>query len=373
MSIILFLLILSFLVIIHELGHFLVAKWQGVKVEEFGMGYPPRAIRLYKDKAGTEYTVNWLPFGGFVRLFGEDSEVNDEANQAFVHKKPGKKLLIVLAGALVNFVFGAMAFGFIYTIVGVPAELGYVRIDAVAEGSPAAEAGLEVGSQVVGVEVNNERIAITSTDDFIGSLKDVRGQTVLLELIDGENLPIYVRTEAETPANQGATGVVVADTELRHYPVWEMPFRGMYVGLQSAVRFGQLLTGTLVVMVRDLVTQGVVPQDVAGPFGIAYAVQKENILETGWLSVINFAAILSINLAIINVLPLPALDGGRAVFILFELLTGRKVKPRIEQVVNTAGFALLLTLIILISFRDLRRVFADQAVKDWFGNVWQQE
>jgi regulator of sigma E protease len=370
MSILLFLLILSFLVIIHELGHFLVAKRLGVKVEEFGMGYPPRALRLFTDKAGTEYTINWLPFGGFVRLFGEDGEVPDVKQQAFVHKKPSRKLMIVLAGAIVNFVFGALAFGAIYTKVGIPTELGYVRIDVVAPNSPAEEAGLAVGDQVVAVEINNVRTPVTGTEKFIDALRDVRGTTIILELVDGQSLPIYVRTTEETPENQGATGVVVADTELKHYPMWQMPFRGMYVGVQSALTFGKLLASSLGVMVRDLVTLGKVPQDVAGPFGIAYAVQKDNILETGWLAVVNFAAILSINLAIVNVLPLPALDGGRAVFILFELLTGKRVKPRVEQLVNTVGFMMLLGLIILISLRDLRRVFEDQAIRDWFGGLF---
>jgi regulator of sigma E protease len=367
MSILLFILILSFLVIIHELGHFLVAKWQGVKVEEFGMGYPPRAFKLFTDKAGTDYTLNWLPFGGFVRLFGEDGEVKDKNNVAFVHKKPIPKLMIVLAGAIVNFAFGAIAFGAIYTKVGIPIDLGMVRIDNVTPGSPADQAGLQEGDLVVAVEINNVRNPISSTEDFISSLSGVRGQTVILELQNGETLPVYVRSEAETPENQGATGVVVADSELKHFPMWEMPFRGMYVGLQSAFQFGKLLAGTLVSMITDLVTQGKVPQDVAGPFGIAYAVQKDNILETGWLAVINFMAILSINLAIVNVLPLPALDGGRAVFILFEMITGRRVRPGIEQSVNTVGFLLLLSMIILISFRDIRRVFEDQAVRDWFG------
>lgn len=380
MSVLIFLLVLSFLVIIHELGHYLVAKWSGVKVEEFGIGYPPRALVLFKDKAGTEYTINWLPFGGFVRLFGEDGPASvEEGNkpaktkdEAFYTKPVWKRLLVVLAGALVNFAFGVLAFGGIYTILGIPTQGDHVLIEEVAENTPAALAGLEAGDKVVAITTGEETSEIKGVDDFIAMVVKNRGEEIELSL---ENKPnpvlIYVRTQEETPAEQGALGVVVSsDFSFEKYPFWQMPFRGMVVGLESALAFGRMLVEALGSMLSGLILRGDVPAEVAGPVGIAHVAQREQILTRGWVAIVNFAAILSINLAIVNVLPFPALDGGRAAFLFLELIFKRRIKPEFERLANAFGFGLLLLLIVLISARDVRNLLMDEAFRQWFSSLF---
>lgn len=366
MSALIFILILSFLVIIHELGHFLVARWAGIRVEEFGLGYPPKIATLFKDKRGTIYTLNWLPFGGFVRLFGEDSE--EVGQGSFLSRPAWKRMLVVLAGAAVNFLFGVIAFGAIYSRHGIPVELGAAKIEEVAEGSPAQLAGLPVGALVIGLETDNEKVNIESAADLIAAVGEHRGETVKLQTRQGNTYEVYVRRVEEIPEGQGALGVMLTDTEIKFYPWWQMPFRGMWVGLRAAVEFGGMILQALGVMVRELVMVGRVPADVAGPVGIVYQAEKEGFLRGGFWVTLNFAAILSINLAIINVLPFPALDGGRGVFILWELVMRKRVKPRIEQWANSVGFLLLIGLIVLISARDIKRVLMDDKVQMW----WQQ-
>lgn len=369
MTLLIFLLLLSFLVVIHELGHFLAARRSGVKVEEFGIGYPPKAKRLFTDKRGTEYTLNWLPFGGFVRLYGEDGKETKDAGVAFYSKSKPVRLMIIVAGAVINFLFGVLAFGAIYTYTGIPTEMELVRIDEVMVGSPAEEAGLQGGEEVVAVAADNEVVEVKTVGEFVEEVGYYRGEEVRLVLTDERVVPVYVRTVEETPDDQGALGVLVSDFEFRHYPLWQMPFRGMWVGLQAAVAFGILLLVSLGEMLRNLIFSGVVPTEVAGPVGIVHTAAKEGLLTSGWVTIVNFAAILSINLAIVNMLPIPALDGGRALFIFLEGFIGKSRMPKVERYANTAGMAMLLFLILAISIRDVRGVLADEWVKTWWQGV----
>jgi regulator of sigma E protease len=375
MSVLIFLIVLSFLVIIHELGHFLSAKWSGMKVEEFGIGYPPRAKTLFTDKAGTEYTLNWLPFGGFVRLFGEDAAMVEEGKSnegAFFTKPLGKRLVVVLAGAVVNFVFGVIAFSIIYSVVGIPADFGYVRVDEIAAESPAETSGLRLEDEIEAVVIEEDATRVTGADQFVALVGQHRGETIRLVLKNRADQPeVYVRTIEEVPEGQGSIGVVISDFGFVHYPLWEMPVRGAIVGTKSAIEFGAMLIQALGDMVRNLFLFGQVPKEVAGPVGIAHSVAKAGILEEGFLAILNFTAILSINLAIMNVLPLPALDGGRAVFLVYELIFRRRVKPAFERTVNTMGFVMLLTLIVLVSVRDVKNIFLDEAVRGWLKSVFR--
>ena len=364
MSGLIFLLILSFLVIIHELGHFLFARWSKIKVEEFGLGYPPKAKTLFTDKLGTIYTLNWLPFGGFVRMFGEDGNV--DAKGSFSSVSVWRRLLVVLAGASINFIFGVLAFGAIYSQHGIPTSLNGVRVEEVAVGSPAESAGIKVGEIVESVSSGSEKIETKTSEDLIAFVQNHRGEQVTLDTRSGTSYQTYVRKVEEVPPGQGSLGVALTDFELKKYPWWEMPFRGMWIGLKAATNFSFLILNSLGTMLSELFLRGQVPKDISGPVGIVYAAEKEGFLRDGFWSQLNFAAILSINLAIVNVLPFPALDGGRAVFLVWELLTRRRVKPKVEMWVNTAGFVLLLSLIVLISVRDIGRVFQDQGIQQWF-------
>lgn len=376
MSILIFLIIISFLVLVHELGHFLAARRWGIKVEEFGIGYPPRAMTLFTDKHGTKYSLNWLPFGGFVRLYGEESEeIVDKKSKkegAFYLASKKVRLVVILAGVLMNFLFGVIVFGAIYTRTGIPTELGYVRIDEVVEESPADQAGLLVGDKIVAVGESDQPVTIMS--EFIDFLVAHQGEEA--EIVyerDGvrSRTNVYVRLEEEIPKDQGATGVAVSDVEFVHHPLWQMPFRGMWIGFEAAFGFGFMIISALWMMITDLIFSGVVPADLAGPVGIGHRVVSEGLLTTRLFSERNFifSAIISLNLVVINLLPIPALDGGRALFVILEKVIGRRVRPKIERWANSIGMAFLLLLIVLVSIRDIGRVFADAAVKQWWDGV----
>lgn len=376
MTILIFILILSFLVLIHELGHFLTAKKFGIKVEEFGMGYPPKAVTLYKDKGGTEYTLNWLPFGGFVRMFGEDgsmaTEGKDTSGKAFFDKPVWQRLIVIVAGVSINFMFGVIAFATIYTTMGIPTVVDGVKISQVASNSPAQSAGLQQGDIIKQVETDEVKLPIKDSAGFIAAAQQLAGEKVLIhfERDSGTQMTeVYVRTKEEIPADQGSVGIVINDFELKRYPAWQMPFRGALVGMQSALEFGLLLLKSLGTMVANIFTQGKLPVEVAGPVGIVHMAQKEGILTSGWLDRLNFAAILSINLAIINLIPFPALDGGRVIFLLYEGIRRRRINPRVEHYANFAGFILLVGMIVAVSARDITRVMQDSSVQAWFKHL----
>lgn len=380
MDIILFILILSGLVIIHELGHFWVARKYKVKVEEFGVGYPPKAKLLKVDKLGTQYTLNWLPIGGFVRLYGEEGLEEGQGNykpeQAFCNKSVRQRLAIIAAGVVMNFVFGAVIFAGIYTYLGIkeglPQDLGYVMIKEVAPGSPSDLAGFEPGDKVIAVVNSQGEKAITNTETFIKLIGASAGETVAVKLTQPEAVKsVYVRNKEEIPAGQGSIGVVITDYDMVHYPLWQMPFRGIVVGVQSALDLGLLIFKSLGMMVNNIFTRGEVPKDVAGPVGIAYMATKEKLLSQGLIAFLNFAAMLSINLAIINILPIPPLDGGRAMLLTFEGITGKRLNQEIERRMLAAGMLFFLGLILLISIKDVWQVIGDSAVREWFRGLVQ--
>lgn len=374
MTLVVFLLILSFLVFIHEVGHLVSALIFKVRVHEFGFGYPPRIKTLFK-RWGIEFTLNWIPFGGFVRLAGEDREGQDEEQGGkkkegkkvdegmFHNKRKWQRLVILMAGAFMNFVFGVVAFSVIFTAVGIPESQGVV-ISEVQEGTPAAEAGLEKGDRLEGIVVQGESVGFENPDKFVRLVGGHQGEEVELSVLRGEekfDVFVYVRKPEEVPADQGALGILISavDVEFVHYPIWQMPFRGAWTGTLAAFDFGWLIVRSLGGMVGDLLTSGSVPQEVSGPVGIVYTAQKEGILDEGFLGILNFAAILSINLAIINVLPFPALDGGRALFVFLEKFMGKKFRPNYERWANYVGFILLLSLMFLVSLRDVKMVLVD--------------
>lgn len=337
-SILSFLIILSVLVLVHELGHFVFAKRQGIKVEEFGFGYPPRVFGWRRGE--TLYSLNLLPFGGFVRMLGEDEAVG--SHSFFVQKK-SVRTLVLLAGVAMNFLLGVVLFAAIYTKMGIPEPVDYLTVTFVAEASPAKDAGIAGGNKIYG---------FSGTQAFIDFINNNRGKTVTLKL-DGRELTVTPRLESETPSGQGALGVGITNIDYVHYPFWQQPFRGMWLGLKEALAWGREILLALGKTAAALI-RGETPKDVAGPVGI-YEVSK-SAGEQGLMAQFQFTGILSINLAILNLLPLPALDGGRLLFIAIEAVIGRKVKPRLEQAIHLAGMALLIGLMILVTINDVRRL-----------------
>jgi len=344
-----FLIILSIVVLIHELGHFLVAKWTGTGVEEFGFGYPPRAIG--KKIGGTIYSLNWLPFGGFVRLFGEqEAELEGSKNpKAFFNKSKKQRTAVILAGVFMNMVLAIACFSVIYSINGIPQEVDYIVIDGVAPNSPAEMAGLKTGDKVVSIDGQSKQ----KTADFVEYLKNKAGQEVVLGLQrGGKDLNTTLTPRVNPPEGEGAVGVAVSNYDNVFYPVWQMPLRGTKVGIEEAYAWTKMMFEGLWQMISGIFV-GVKPEvrGIVGIYEITATVAKEGILP-----VIKFMGILSINLAVINILPFPALDGGRFAFIMLEKVIGRKIKPKIEAYVNMAGMAILVTLMVLITVADVLRV-----------------
>lgn len=377
-TIVAFLLILSFLVIIHELGHFIMALWMKIRVEEFGIGYPPRAKVLFHWR-NIPFTLNWLPFGGFVKMEGEDGaeEATEKTEKKLRHEKFAEykpfyerskraRLTVLFAGVVMNFIFGLLAFTVIYTKVGIPELVTEPRIAEVSENSPAQQAGLQAGDVLtefwVKEENQNDVYSVTTSQDFIQQVRNFEGETLVVSYLrDGaeQTVEVYVRTPEERQEGQGAVGVAFDSFHYVFYPWWQMPFRGMWVGIQQSIGLSMMIVKAFGDIFVQLFTAGKVPEGVAGPVGIVHQAAKMELFKEGWLVVLNFAAMLSINLAILNVLPIPALDGGRAAFVLLETVIGKQRREKIEQKMNYVGFAVLLGLIGIITLKDIWAVIID--------------
>lgn len=359
MKILVFILILSILVIIHELGHFLVAKKNNVYVEEFGFGIPPR---LFGKKIGeTLYSINALPFGGFVKVLGEEEAELDKKKlspslykRTFVSKKPLVKALIVVAGVVANFLLGWVVISYLFTR-GVPVPTNKVIIEKVSLHSPAYSAGVQVNDSIKQIIItSNQTITfpIQKTEDLIALSKKYAGSMISLVVIrDGVEKHISLIPRKNPPESQGALGVVIrTDFSIKKYPWYSAPFFGLY----ESVKITKLMVVEIVKILFKLVTFQKVSLDVAGPVGIAQITGQA--VDVGFDAVLQLLGILSFNLAIINIFPFPALDGGRLVFICYEWITKRTVNPSVERKVNFAGFALLISLIILITIKDISRL-----------------
>jgi len=374
LEIIKFIFVLSFLVIIHELGHFLVAKFFKVKVEEFGLGYPPRAVKLF-TWLGTPFTLNWFPFGGFVKLEGEDGQADQKEKidhnpkhiGPFYDKSARVRLLIILAGASVNFIFGVLAFSLYFSFLGIPNLSDNARISSISQGSPAEKAHIPTNVDITAVITGDKRTAVSSVAEATSALSQHLGEDVIVVTTgqcDGDTcnpqeqkFSAHIRTKAETPANQGSLGIAFASLVVqKFYPWYEMPFRGAYYGTKQAFMLSYLIVTSLGQIVGNLF-HGHVPQEVAGPVGIFKQASQAGFFSHGVLELINFAGLLSVNLAVMNVLPIPALDGGRALFIILEKIIGKKRVQLFEGYANYGGFALLMIMIVLITLKDIVGIF----------------
>ena len=364
-TILVFLLILSILVLIHEAGHFFVAKFFKIKVEEFGFGLPPRAFGIKRGE--TIYSINWLPIGGFVKLYGEDEagagKVSlpkkakqtkaKDADRAFYSRPVWQRATVVFAGVFMNFVLAVAIVSFLFSVIGVAVAGKDVIVDQVVKGAPAQESGLKPGDKIIAI--NN--VNITTPDQLVSYTKGHLGEKLVLKVKDSKlnTRTVEVTPRKVYPKDQGPMGVAISQSvTTKKYPIWEAPFVGTKEVLNQSVMIGK----GLFTVVFQLVTKGSVPKDVAGPVGIAQL--TGTVVEIGLPAVLSFVALLSLNLAIINILPIPALDGGRLFFILIEGFTGKKVSPRIENYAHTIGMAVLLGLIALITIHDLLRIISGQ-------------
>jgi len=358
-SILIFLLVLSILVLVHESGHFWVARKNGIWVEEFGFGLPPR---VFGKKIGeTIYSLNLFPFGGFVRLHGENNEEEiEDPKRAFLGKSKKVRFAVIIAGVVMNFLLAVFAFAIIYSFSGIPRDTALVKVIDIAPGSPAQSGGVVVGDIVKKVD----GIEVKSVDGFIKRVEEKKGKRIEIEIENEKKIKLTPRENP--PEGEGPLGVVISTTEIYFPPVWQRPFYGIYYGFKDALFWGKTVILGFGSMLTNLF-RGVVPQDVAGPVGI-FAVTSE-AAKIGVLALINFIGILSVNLAILNILPFPALDGGRLLFIFIEKTIGRKVLPKVEAIIHSIGMIVLLLLLLAITAHDIRRLIAAGSISGFIENI----
>jgi len=421
-TIIIFIILLSVLVFAHELGHFLTARIFGVKAEEFGFGFPPRLIGWQKIKgikrqviaeekqmeitadeegisesisaesvqseqsfsrwrtvigaddpcdktdeevkqAGTIYSLNWLPLGGFVKIKGEQGEGESDPD-SLVNQPIWRRAIIMSAGVIMNLVIAAIFLSICF-IIGMPQALDdnshaaasdrKLQIVQVVPNSPAAAAGLKIGDIISSISGQS----FADYESLSGFTASHEGKELRYQIKRGSQELLFNITPAIiAETGQPGAGIAVAETGIVRYP-W---YRAIWEGVKSTVLMTWYVISAFVIIIKNLLIGQGAGVEVSGPVGIA--VMTGQAAQLGFVYILQFAAILSINLAVVNYLPLPALDGGRVLFLIIEKIRGRAVPVKTEAIIHNVGFSLLILLVVIITFKDIFK-FSDKFIALW--------
>lgn len=342
-AVIAFVLVIGPLILIHEAGHFIVAKLGGIHVEEFGIGFPPRLFTLF-ERGGTRYTINAIPVGGFVRPIGED-DPSIEGGLAAAPKRT--RLAVLAAGAGANVVAA-------YLILVATFMLGWqellpgASIEEIVPNSPAEEAGLMVGDIVRYTDDEH----IDNYNTLIEYIHAHRGEAVVFTVERGdETLEFTVTPRVEPPPEEGPTGIVIGSpTEFRQYGFFE----ALGGAARETVRSARLFVEIPALIIREnLPLRFLRPVSVVGISQMGGQAIEESLYVGQWFPILRLTSFVSMALALTNLLPLPALDGGRILFVLLEAVRGRRVAPEREGFVHLVGLAVLLTLMVVFVYLDL--------------------
>lgn len=359
-TIIIAFLSLIVLVILHELGHFILAKRLGVKVEEFGIGFPPR---LWSKKIGeTVYSLNLLPFGAFVRMYGE--EENIKKSQSFTGKPIWQRALIVIGGCVAFWIIAAILLSIVFGI-GAPIAVAdeengdlispKVQIVAIAAESPAYKAGLKQGDTIIKVKSQKSRVkSIDKVWQIQNFTEEHKGEEIVLTIQRREEVfDISLVPRVDPPEQEGRMGLALARTVIKDYPWHE----AIVQGILATGRFTALIINVFGQIIGNLARGEPLPPGVGviGPVGI-FGLMEQRV-QLGAVYFLQFIAIITIHLALINLLPIPALDGGKLVFLGIEAIRKKPVSPEIEKKVTMAFFSLLIMLMIWITIKDIIRLF----------------
>ena len=342
LTVLAFLGVLALVIIAHELGHFVTAKARGVKVEEFGLGYPPRLLSFKRGE--TRYSLNALPLGGFVKLAGEE---DPQVERSLASKGVGTRLLVLGAGSLMNFL---LPFLLISIALMIPHSVfvGKVVVEDIAPNSPAAAAGITAGDTII--SVNDKEINNSADLNRYIQLNLGKEITVLVEHQDATEEEFRLTPRWEPPEDEGSIGVAIRTLDLaetrQSEPFWRAIPMGISQTFETLVLFKNAILGLFI---------GAVSMDIGGPVAIAEITGQA--ARAGVSVLLEFTAFLSINLAIINILPLPALDGGRIAFVLLEWLRrGKRISPKREGLVHLVGFIMLLAFMLAVTIQDIIRI-----------------
>jgi len=369
MAILFFILVLSALVIFHEFGHYFAARIFGIKAEEFGFGFPPRIFGIVKDGKRwkiigardrkeykrTIWSLNWLPLGGFVRIKGEQPEHANDSDSILM-KPIWQRIVVVSAGVFMNWVLATLLFTTIF-IMGTPTYLEdvprdaqissqYIAVTRVLEGSPADAAGIKTGDKILQINGAAPKDAATLSEGIGKS--DIHPIALSIDQ-SGTQKTVTITPVYLTEVGHTGIGIGLADIGMVSLP----PLTAVKDGALMTVTLTQDIVFALGGMVRDIFIHHEVPQEVSGPIGIA--VIAGDIAKQGITPFLQFAGILSVNLAVINLLPIPALDGGRILFLLIEAIRRKPMKRSLEVGIYNIAFLLLIALVLLVTVRDLSR------------------
>lgn len=345
---------IAILILVHEWGHFYSARKLGVKVEEFGFGFPPR---LYsRMKHGVRYSFNALPFGGFVKIFGEHGEGEGD-KKSFVSRPAWQRFIILGAGVGMNLV-AAWVFFSLGSLAGVPQLADGptdgipVSVIAVLPDSPADRAGIKFGDQILEMRSDEVSLRIEREKDVRDFVDAYRGEEVTLVIRRaGEIKEIRATPRASFPEGEGPLGIAMGRLMVEKTVWYLAPFEGLKTLGRS---IGGVIEGFGAIL-KELVVERKTSVSVSGPVGIFFFADDMRSLGAAYF--FQFIGILSVNLAVLNFLPIPALDGGRILFLAIEKIKGKRIKPEIENLVHGIGFAFLVLVMILVTYHDLARIF----------------
>ena len=366
MSILIFILVLAVLILVHELGHFFAAKSADVRVDEFGLGFPPTAASWKPENSETTYSLNWIPFGGFVKIVGEDGEegaaVDPRSMQA---KGTFTKIWLLSAGVIFNFLLAWVLISISFmtglptsvtsTTAGVIGTPMTTLIEVVPE-SAAELAGLKAGDEIVYLELpqSTDRLeapTVEEVQEFVGARA---GEPFTLGYQRGDEVAAVEVIPTENPeTGRGMIGVGLDMIGLVKLP----PHVALAEGLRSTIQFTGAIAVGLVSFIADAFTGSADFSQVAGPVGIAGLVG--DAASRGIVALLSFTALISLNLAVLNLLPFPALDGGRILFVIIEAIKGSPIKAKTSQIINTIGFGFLILLMLVVTVSDVVKLFGN--------------
>ena len=382
MTILIFVIILGVLVLVHEIGHFIFAKKGGVHVEEFGIGYPPRAFTI-GEKWGTRFSINWIPFGGFVKILGENYDQEVRGSDLKTESKESKdfsntpsskpqdsrftqvsrkwQALILFGGVLFNILFAWFLFtvGF---LIGIPSSVEndfnaeiinpQLTVVSVLPDSPAFIAGIKSGDKILKIGLREDSLVDVKDSAFVSEVVNDSKDKVFIELSRGsDNIVKEVLPDDQTFTDKKIIGISMDMVGTITLPL----HKSIYEGFRVTYRMVYYTTIGLSELVLDAFKGEADMNQVTGPVGIVGLVGDASRL--GFSYLITFTALISINLAIINMIPFPALDGGRLLFVAIEGITKKPINPKFAMVANTVGFGILILLMLVVTYRDIVKLF----------------